>query len=240
MDAMDQNLSKLREEEESLVRKERFQYQELLDWVRQVSKLEDVSILSRGRRHLIRFYKNEKERWIPSRGTVSEEQIDIVEYNGGYLYYIQEQGWEYLIFSRDLFYDFNKSSTKEGNTCRLKDAACRLQENLNGYYWEINNLDRSNIIKCEYYQNYYGNQYMNPIEGMPSMLIKMTNLEKWKIYLPSSFFVEGKEGEKVVRCRLNKYEEKPSFTEEEKNFFFEDVIRTNPEDLDDIKRIFSR
>lgn len=245
MESFNQNVqtSETIESERELVEKEEIKYRETLEWARQISKMENPLIISTGYSHLARFKKNNQDYWYLTKEKATDltkDQIDIMEFEDGYLYYIQENRFEYLLYSRDLFYDFNKSSTKYGDLCRTADAACRLKSNLNGYYWEINNLNATKISKCEYFQNFYGNEYTSQFDGINNMVIRIINFNRKQIIVANSFNTERQNGHQVIRCSLGLIKDSSNISNDELNMLLADVERTNPQDLKEMKQIFKR
>ena len=228
-------------EMEEQIRQERLQYESLLKWAKTLAREEHPSLMQEKRKFIMRFYKNQRGYWLPASLTEkSVDQIDIYEYeDDGYLYYIREKGFDVLIFARELFLDFNKPTDKYGNICRLDDVNGRILANLNGYCWDINNIDPDAIYKCEYFQNRHGTRYTSQVKGFYNMLISLTNLNKGSKLVPEKL-QSTKEG--IIWCNLiDATKEKALLEISEKilaDRLMKDVRNTNPDDLENIAATF--
>lgn len=212
-----------------------------LKFARNRLAIDDPRTISNRINHIARFVRNNEGHWIYSKDATrqsSNDIVDIYKRKDKYLYYICESNFEYIIEARDLFYNLNKKTRYDGKRGHVDSVACRIKDNLVGYYTEINTIEPNNLSKYEYFKNAIGTVYHSRYEEWQAIL-KITDLLVNRIFLPSQIEFHSTTALVILENMVDTYIEGKKPTEEDENRFLADVAKTNPDDKHELKRIIS-
>lgn len=245
--AIEEHEQLMRELEFSICRHEEFEYNRLFSLLNTVSNQSHPTLFSNEYCFIARFIQDSTGGWYHNNSNFSNKgQIDILKGKDGYLYYIKQIGSQWIIFSSELFYDFNKPTTKNGTICRISDVAGKIKSNLNGYFWEIYD-DGEYLTKIEYFQGGYDCNKYSP-KNMPSNLdaaiLRITGLKRKNIYT-ASLYTSKNNGENLdIDVSLGSFMDSSilgiDISKDISQAILTDIDKTNSSDIKQMKKYISR
>lgn len=245
-DILDTHYSEVIHTKRGQVKKEKKDFEHIQNLAYRFSKKGSFKPTSNNIEYIGRFIQNEKGYWIlTNTENTSSNQIDIFTCNQEYIYYIQEDRETYFVGSRDLFYNFNKMTTRDGVTLSYNKAFRCLSENLVGFHWSIIcSSKQDDLTKIEFFKNYYGNIYSFQQSSPTKMLTRITDFACHEIYLPKHFTMVKKDNHFNISSSLTSYYNYIisgcDITSKIEETILEDVKKTNPNEVEKMQKVLSR